>query len=502
MNEILNHSSYDGYSWKDEIKNYVYNKTNIGWDSKKAFEPKITHKMVKANDVVFNPILQKYKDSKLETSLKKTEKSAIISEIIKNQDNQLKVEQTFNIINLKDRLKGLENDPNYPSMKDLIHSRKRIESVNPKNYNILSNLPLTTHHFDKPENRPNFNFSEPKKGKKIFKFGTERDFDIISTKYKKFDKEKNEVDKEIQKIKTAKIFYQKNDYNIIKGEFYNKEKEEDFQKKRKEEQRTWGIERFNNMPKCVKGKSDIYNLITLKIVDQKEMDRMLKEEKEKRQRYGIRYKVEKFYQDENLKAQDKEDNKKNNRASFQRYKEQDKRQYDIIDLKEKPFNEHKDIYKTGGVSSWQKILNGAGKNNTFGKKMIYKDPYDYSEAGSSYDIYKKSRNNKMNKLPKIESDKLFNQLRKNRKDLRNKKINISNYESNMKRSKMDKEKFFHEEPKRINMTDNNNNIIKENSKSHITYAEVNRISNMFERNKEKNMRNKKLAINLQMDKTN
>ena len=134
--------------------------------------------------------------------------------------------------------------------------------------------------------------------------------------------------------------------------------------------------------------------------------------------------------------------------------------------------------------------------------MIYKDPYDYSEAGSSYDIYKKSRNNKMNKLPKIESDKLFNQLRKNRKEIRNKKINISNYESNMKRSKMDKEKFFHEEPKRINMTDNNNNIIKENSKSHITYAEVNRISNMFERNKEKNMRNKKLSINLQMDKTN
>ena len=232
MNEVLNHSTYDGYSWKDDIKNYVYNKTNIGWDTKKAYDPKITHKMVKANDVVFNPILQKYKDSKLETSLKNTEKSAIISEIIKNQDNQLKVEQTFNIINLKDRLKGLENDPNYPSMKDLIHSRKRIESINPKNYNILSNLPLTTHHFDKPENRPNFNFSEPKKGKRIFKFGTERDFDIISTKYKKFDKEKNEVDKEIQKIKTAKIFYQKNDYNIIKGEFYNKEKVMELKRKK------------------------------------------------------------------------------------------------------------------------------------------------------------------------------------------------------------------------------------------------------------------------------
>ena len=314
MNEVLNHSVYDGYSWKDDIKKYLYNKTNIGWDNKDIFTPKITTKMVKANDIVFNPILQKYNDPKLEANLRKSEKSAVLSEIIKNQDNQLKVEQTFNIINLKDRLKGLENDPNYPSMKDLIHSRKRIDNC-PKNYNILSNLPLTQHHFDKPENRPNFNFSEPKKGKRIFRFGTERDFDIISTKYKKFNEEKNEVDKEIQKIKTAKIFYKKNDYNIIKGEFYNKEKEQEFQKKRKEEQRTWGIERFNNMPKCVKGKSDIYNLITLKIVDQKEMDKMLKEEKTKRQRYELRYQVEKFYQDENLKNQDRKDNQKNGKKN-------------------------------------------------------------------------------------------------------------------------------------------------------------------------------------------
>ena len=500
MNEVLNHTIYDGYSWKDDIKKYMYNKTNIGWDSKETYQPKITSKMIKANDMVFNPILQKYNDPKLESSLQKKENSAIISEIIKNQDNQLKVEQTFNIINLKDRLKGLENDPNYPSMKDLIHSRKRIDNC-PKNYNILSNLPLTCHHFDKPENRPNFNFSEPKKGKKIFKFGTERDFDIISTKYKQFNNEKNEVDKEVQKIKTAKIFYKKNDYNIIKGEFYNKEKEEEFQKKRKEEQRTWGIERFNNMPKCVKGKSDIYNLITLKIVDQKEMDKMLKEEKTKRQRYELRYKVEKFYQNENLKNQDKKENQKNGKASFQRYKEQDKRQYDIIDLKEKPYNEHKDIIKTGGISSWQKIIDGAGKNNTFSTKHIYKDPYDYSEAGSSYDNYKKTRNKMMNKLPKIESDKLFNQFKKSKKEERNKMINLSNYESNLNKYNMDKEKFFHEEPRRINMTENNKKIM-ENSKSHVTYGEANRINKMFEKNREKNMRNKKLSINLQMDKSN
>jgi hypothetical protein len=361
-------------------------------------------------------------------------------------------------------------------------------------------LPLSEHHYDKPENRPTNSSSAPKRGKTTYKFRGDRDFDIISTRYKHFNDEKNEVDKEIKKIKTAQIFYKKNDYNPIKGEFYNKEKEEAFQKKRKEEQKNWGIERFNNLPKCVKGKSDIYNLITLKTVDQKEMDRMIQEEKNKRQRYEIRYKLENYYRYENMKKQDKLDKRKNGKASYMRYKEQDNRQYDIIDLKEKPYNEHKSIIKTGGITGWQKLINDAGDNNTFGSKKIYKDPYDYSETGPSYDSYRKNRNSTLNKLPKIENDKLFNQIKKEHKyESLNKKIIISDYESNFKKCKISKEKFFHEPPKNVDVK-GSDNILKINSQRFATYAEGSRIEKSFNDNKEKNMRNIKKSLNLKMDK--
>ena len=500
MKEVFCHTQYDGYNWKNDIQQYIYNKTHTGWGNEVNKDPKITAQMVKENDNFFNPILQTYKDLKYDKQLRKNEKSATTTEIIKNLDNQLKVEQTFNIINLQDRLKGFEKDPNYPAMKDLIHTRKRIEYYS-NNFNIISNLPLTQHHYDKPENRPNNSNSEPKNGKMQYKFGKERDFDIISTRYKHFNDEKNEVDKEVKKIKTAQIFYKKNDYNPIKGEFYNKEKEEEFQKKRKEEQKNWGIERFNNLPKCVKGKSDIYNLITLKTVDQVEMDRMILEEKKKRQRYEIKHQLEKYYRDENLKKQDKEENRKNGKASYLRYKEQDNRQYDIIDLKEKPFNEHKDIIKTGGISDWQKIINGAGKNNTFETKKIYKDPYDYSEAGASYDYYKKTRNKTLSKLPKIEKDNLFNQIKRVSKcESMNKKIALSDFDNNFKKFSMSKEKFFHEPPKDINIKEKDNKTIKENSHCQTTYAEGTRTNKIFDENKEKNMRNKKKSLNFLTDK--
>ena len=500
MKDVFSHTQYDDYNWNNDIKQYSYNKTHTGWgNASPKREPIITAKMVKANDNIFNPILQTYHDIKYDTNLRKKEKAALTSEIIKNLDNQLKIEQTFNIINLQDRLKGFEKDPNYPVMKDLIHSRKRIESY-PKNFNIVSNLPLSEHHYDKPENRPTNSNSAPKKGRTTYKLRGDRDFDIISTRYKHFNDEKNEVDKQIKKIKTAQIFYKKNDYNPIKGEFYNKEKEEAFQKKRKEEQKNWGIERFNNLPKCVKGKSDIYNLITLKTVDQKEMDRMIQEEKNKRQRYEIRYKLENYYRYENMKKQDKLDKRKNGKASYMRYKEQDNRQYDIIVLKEKPYNEHKNIIKTGGITGWQKLINGAGDNSTFGSKKIYKDPYDYSETGPSYDSYRKNRNSTLNKLPKIENDKLFNQIKKEHKyESLNKKIIISDYDNNFKKCNMSKEKFFHEPPKNVDVK-GSDNILKINSQRFATYAEGSRIEKSFNDNKEKNMRNIKKSLNLKMDK--
>ena len=227
---------------------------------------------------------------------------------------------------------------------------------------------------------------------------------------------------------------------------------------------------------------------------------MIQEEKNKIQRYEIKYKLEKYYRNENMKKQDKLDNRKNGKASYMRYKEQDNRQYDIIDLKEKPYNEHKNIIKTGGISGWQKLINGAGDNNTFSSKKIYKDPYDYSEAGPSYDFYKKNRNKTLSKLPKIENDKLFNQVKKEHKyESINRKIIISDFDNNFKKCKISKEKFFHEQPRSIEIKGNDNKI-KINTQCYTTYAEGSRTIKIFNENKEKNMRNIKKSLNLKMDK--
>ena len=486
MKDILNHTHTYQYNWENQIKKYDYNRTHLAWE-KNPLPEKITTQMVKQNDLVFNPILQKYNDKEYDKSLRQKEKSAILNSIVNNQDNQLKVEQTFNIINLQDRLKGFEKHPDYPVKKDLINKRKKI-NYDTKCYNILSNLPLTQHHYDKPENRPKCSSSENAQKPK-YSYNQERDFDIISTKYKKFNDEKVKVDNEITKIQTAKIFYKNNDYNPVKGVYFNQAKEQAYQEKIKEEQKNWGKEKFKNMPKCAKGRSDVYNLISLKVVDPKEFNKILKDEKDKKKRYEIRNKIENYYREKNLMQQDKEENKLNGKDSYLRYKEIDKRQYDIIDLKERPYKEYAKKMKKQKFEGWDKILQGAGENNTFKTKSIYKDPYDYSEAGLSFDNFKKNRNKTLSSLPKIEEDKLFSQKKKISKCSSYNNIKKNKYEKNYL---FNKEKFFKEPPKNINLKDNKYESITKN-------IDCTGREKEFQFNKEKNMRN--LRKNLDFETT-
>ena len=64
------------------------------------------------------------------------------------------------------------------------------------------------------------------------------------------------------------------------------------------------------------------------------------------------------------------------------------------------------------------------------------------------------------------------------------------FDKNLKKFNISKEQFFNVNPKNVN----NNDIIKENLKCYTTYAEGSKLSKIFEKTKEKNMKYKKSNI--------
>ena len=75
----------------------------------------------------------------------------MVEVLAQNKDRALRYEQTYNILNFDNKLKGLENRPDYPKEKPWYYRPGKDTIVN---YNIISNIDMKDHHFQPPEKRP------------------------------------------------------------------------------------------------------------------------------------------------------------------------------------------------------------------------------------------------------------------------------------------------------------------------------------------------------------
>lgn len=96
--------------------------------------------------------------------MREAEQQNMINVLASNRDRQLRYEQTYNILNFENKLKGLEQREDYPKEKPWYF---RPEKDSLADYNIISNVDLSKHHFDAPEKRPPPATEELVKGKSI-----------------------------------------------------------------------------------------------------------------------------------------------------------------------------------------------------------------------------------------------------------------------------------------------------------------------------------------------
>ncbi len=175
--------------WSQDIQNYQQSKTNLQFNQE--WNHKVTHADIKQSEIAYNPILQKYSDSNLETQVKTHEKDNLVDTLAKNKDRALRYEQTFDILNFNDKLKGLEDQPGYPIQKSTIDKSKVGGTKTYTDYNIISNKQFKEHHYLPPDERPAQSLEDPNavKQKKIAITGL-RDYNIVSNRYLELHDEK------------------------------------------------------------------------------------------------------------------------------------------------------------------------------------------------------------------------------------------------------------------------------------------------------------------------
>ena len=386
-------------NWAEEINKYYNDKKILKW----GYNPKqelVKEKHVKSQDLVFNPITQKYSDKNFEKELRRQEKSNMINSIAQGYDNELRVIQTFDIINLKDKLNTLKNNSDYPNDIKQYHGAKRKKlniSSGERNYNILSNINLNLHHFDKPENRPLIKDEINNKKKiKLGSFVEYKDYDIISNKYNNFDKEKRELDLKLSIAEISNKYLKSRDYDAIKGIYVDSEKEKKFQEELKNK-----IEKIKNIKR-----DTIFNPFNNEIYNKEKYDELNQKEKNRIYRYTIKQKMDNYYHQAELKNDIIKNNSLKTKVSYNKFKEIDKRGYDILNGKNN-FNHYKNSLECRNIQRpWEMIKNGLNENQTIKFKKIY-DCYDYEDVNQRFKDNEIKRKRMLNSLPKIEDEKIF-----------------------------------------------------------------------------------------------
>lgn len=137
--------------WSQTIKNYEMSKTGLQFTQQPVKH--VRHSEIKKIETMYNPILQWYTDPHIEKEAKSQEKLSFIDTLAKNKDRALRYEQTFDVINFEDKLKGLENEEGYPKPKVLT---KNVTGGGKSltEYNIISNLSFNEHHYLPADKRP------------------------------------------------------------------------------------------------------------------------------------------------------------------------------------------------------------------------------------------------------------------------------------------------------------------------------------------------------------
>lgn len=411
--------------WSENIKNYEKGKKNLKWGKNPPVKYfKDFH--FKTMDTFYNPITQKYKDDSLNEADRKIEKKILEDKLATYYDEQLRMSQTFNIINLQDKLKVFENDPNYPRKEPKnLYTKERNPSK--QEYNIISNINLKQHHYDKPENRKNL----PSGDKKIISEKAHlnlntinikcyKDYDIITNKYKEFDEEKKKTDIEFNKLNAAKNMLKKGrDYDIIRGVFCDPLKEKNFQ-----QEINISKEKLRARPK-----EGLFNPFNNEIYDEKKVKEIDLFAKTSKMRYTIRPKIEKYYRDVDLIKDVKYKKVLRNKLIYERFKNLDNRGYNVLTLGERCKSYKNLIECKNKKDPWEILQNGVNNNETISKKGIYKSPYDKADIEKNCFEFRTKRIQILNNLSDIKDDKNFGDYKLT------KKINSDNINKNYEAEK-------------------------------------------------------------------
>ena len=430
------------------INDYVTEKRNIPLVPIVP-NPRITHSMIKSAETEYNPITQTYREAHKEHALTSYSSREEVLRAAQNKDRALRYEQTFNFINMRDKLKGFETHPDYPRYKSDYRMKKTETSK--LNFNILSNISLDKHHFLPPNKRPVVAETTESLKPKVVNSVNFKDYNIINNRYKEFHEEKTNIDSITRKLQAGKNFWARNTYDCVKNKFLDPEKEEKARLHEIAVKNEHGRKAFHRLPPQMKASGGLYNPINNEVQNKDALSKFDKKSENAINRYAVGY----------LKEKEWKSRKEVTKQMKQRQELENLHGFDLVTHEEKPLMRHE---KAG----WSE-LGGKVKEN-----QVFREAFDWSDNVRNRHNFYKERSGLLKELPDIKSDKVFEM-----KPVIKSRLQTEDREK-ISSVSVDKENFFRKE--RVNRSEEKNRWCVESfsndRKERINFKNLSKIPNL------------------------
>lgn len=309
-------------SWSEMVKSIEQSKKTLPWNPSE-FSPvqRVSLFERKRQERTFDPVSMQYTDP-MKESMYQTAKSdrlqTISRKVLNNKIN------SFNFITHKGPPRKID------SLRDTLLETKKDSKT--RKYQILSNLTLEDHNTVPLICNEEELYDKVKKGKinSFVPINKNREFNIVSNHYYKNHDDRKMEEYEQTRDHVVTRYWETHDFDPIKVEYYDKNKEETFLQQRDLLKSIQGSSLSSKIPSCMLySEGNSYNILNNTIYDEEKLKATQTVHNLAMNRQVARS-VEKKIKGEREERLELENNRKLNKVSYKRWENQIERGYDAV----------------------------------------------------------------------------------------------------------------------------------------------------------------------------
>lgn len=323
-----------GQTWGDDVRTHEYTKRrSIHPDLMKGPAIRVTQGMVRNQERVFDPLVQRYRDANVESNAREREENTRVLHLNRAQDVQLLREQPWNVVTNASRLEGIDQgiDPTTLTHSRARHGRSQMPDTF-VDYNILSNMDMQEHHWAAPDQRPVAVPKEPRE--RVIPAFLQKDYNIVTTRYLHDHADQHAKDKELAKLEATAKHRERNRFNPLTQQFIDGD--ENLRMRNWEEaHKVEAVEKAQAQicPTVKNRESAYWNIVNHRQANADMLKWMDLAKDERKERYKNRYINENNLHVRDMSSDQIENERRLNRIAHERFAEPMRRGFDIVNNK-------------------------------------------------------------------------------------------------------------------------------------------------------------------------